>query len=165
MNKRIRSVLKSFYCALRGIAFCLRHERHLRIHLVATAYVLYFASFYGFTPAEYAVLILTCVVVIALELINTAIEVVIDKVSPRFNIFAMMGKDVAAGAVLFGAIGAIAIGITMLWDIAVFVKIWEYFTSDFIKPSILLVSIVASIIFIATTKKRRVGSQRNKEEN
>ena len=161
---RIRSVIKSFYCAIRGIAFCLRHERHLRIHTVATAYVLYFATFYDFTPAEYSVLVLICVLVIGLELVNTAIEVVIDKVSPQFNIFAMMGKDIAAGAVFAAALGAVAIGIIMLWNPAVFYEIWLYFTSDFIKPAILALSAVVSIIFIATARPRRTGAQRKKDE-
>lgn len=161
---RIRSVIKSFYCAIRGIAFCLRHERHLRIHIISAAYVLYFATFYGFTPAEYSVLVLICVLVIGLELVNTAIEVVIDKVSPQFNIFAMMGKDIAAGAVLAAALGAITIGVIMLWKPAVFYEIWLYFTSDFIKPSILAISAIISIVFIATAKPRRTSAHRKKDE-
>ncbi|HBI52820.1 MAG TPA: hypothetical protein DDX72_08590 [Ruminococcaceae bacterium] len=159
---RLTGVLKSFYCAGRGIAFCLRHERHFRIHLCATAYVMYFASFYDFTRTDYAVLVLTCAVVIAMEIINTSVEVVIDKVSPRYNVFAMIGKDLAAGAVLLSAIGAIAVGILMFWDIGTFVKIFGYFTADVIRPLILAATIIVSLIFIFRAKPRKLGNKRSK---
>ena len=135
---RLTGVLKSFYCAGRGIAFCLRHER------------------------DYAVLILTCALVIAMEIINTSVEVVIDKVSPRYNVFAMIGKDLAAGAVLFSAIGAIAVGVFMFWDIGTFVKIFEYFTADVIRPLILAATIIVSLIFIFRAKPRKLGNKRSK---
>ena len=162
---KLSGVIRSFYCAARGIAFCLRHERHLRIHLAATVYVMYFSSFYEFTKTDYAVLILTCAAVISAEIFNTSIEVVIDKISPKYNRFAMIGKDIAAGAVLFTAVGAVAVGIFMLWDIGTFVKIFEYFTSDIIKPLILLVSLVLSVWFIFSAKPRKTGNKRNKKEN
>ena len=160
--KKLSGVLKSFYCAGRGIAFCLRHERHLRIHLAATAYVMYLSTFYDFTKTDYAVLILTCAAVISMEIINTAVEVVIDKVSPRYNIFAMIGKDIAAGAVLFSAIAAIAVGVFMFWDPAAFVRIFEYFTSDFIKPLILLATLVLAVWFIMSAKPRKLGNKKSK---
>lgn len=159
MNK-LKEAFRSFFCAGRGIAFCLRHERHLRIHLVATVYVMYFSTFYDFGRTEYAILILTCASVIAMEIINTSIEVVIDKVSPKYNVFAMIGKDIAAGAVLFTAIGAIAVGVFMFWDIEVFGKIIGYFTSDFIKPLILLISLVLAVWFIMKAKPRKLGNKR-----
>ncbi len=166
MRDKLTGVLKSFYCAGRGIAFCLRHERHLRIHLVATAYVMYFSTFYDFSRSDYAVLILTCAAVISMEIFNTSVEVVIDKVSPKYNIFAMIGKDIAAGAVLFAAAAAIAVGVFMFWDIGRFVDIVTYFTSDFIRPLILLASLVLSCWFVFSAKPRKTGSKRrnNKQE-
>jgi len=159
MNK-LKEAFISFFLAGRGIAFCLRHERHLRIHLVATVYVMYFATFYDFDRTEYAVLILTCASVIAMEIINTAVEVVIDKVSPRYNVFAMIGKDIAAGAVMFTAIGAVAVGAFMFWDIETFGRIIGYFTSDLIKPLILLISAVIAVWFIMKAKPRKQGNKR-----
>jgi len=164
MKKRT-GVLKSFYCAGRGIAFCLRHERHIRVHLVITAYVMYFSTFYSFTKTDYAILVLTCASVIGMEIINTAVEVVIDKVSPQYNVFAMIGKDIAAGAVLFSAVGAIAVGIFMFWDPEVFVKIFGYFTSDLIRPLILLAAMVLSVLFILHARPRRTGNKRINKGN
>ena len=160
MNK-LQKAIHGFFCAFRGIAFCVRHERHMRIHLVATAYVLYFASFYDFGASEYAVLVLTCLLIMVLELINTSIEVVIDKVSPKYNVFAMIGKDIAAGAVFLGAIGSVAVGVIMFWDVDVFIKIGQYFMSDILKLAILLATVILSVIFVLRTKKRRTGAQRS----
>lgn len=124
---------------------------------------MYFASFYDFTGRDYAVLALTCAAVIATEVMNTAVEVAFDKVSPRYNIFAMIGKDIAAGAVLFSAVGAVAVGIFMFWDTEKFGEIFAYFTSDFVKPLILLVTLVLAVVFILGAKPRRTGNKRNKE--
>ncbi len=150
----IKKLGMSFFYAARGIAYCVKHERNIRIHIVALIYVIYFSSFYNFSRIDYAVLILTCALVIAFELINTSIEVVIDKVSPKFSIFAMIGKDIAAGAVLVGAIGAVAVGVIMFWDIEKFSEIFSYFTSAWYRIPILVASFVPAVIFIGKTKKR-----------
>lgn len=150
----LRSVGKSFFCAFRGIVYCVRHERNLRFHLVAAAYVLYFSTFYGFSKAEYAALALVCALVIAAELMNTALEVVIDKISPRYNVFAMIGKDIAAGAVLVSAIAALIVGAILFWDPPTFVRIFEFFISGWLPPLLLLASAVLSFLFVFSAKER-----------
>ncbi len=152
--KKITKFLRSFYCAGRGISFCFRHERHFRIHLVSTVYVMFFSLFYDLSATDYAVLILTCAAVITAEIFNTAIEVVIDKVSPKFDVLAMMGKDIAAGAVLFTAVGAVAVGLFMFWDIPVFIRIFEFFAADWWKPVILLIATALAVWFIFSNKPR-----------
>lgn len=159
---RIKKLGMSFVYAGRGIIYCIRHERNIRIHIIALLYVLYFSTFYDFSKAEYAVLILTCVVVVALELINTAIEVVIDKMSPKFNVFAMMGKDIAAGGVLVGAIGAIIVGIILFLDVDKLIIIFKYFTDEWYRSIILVISFILSILFISNTKKRGGSHLNNK---
>ncbi len=155
---RIKKLYMSFFYAIRGIIYCVRHERNIRIHITVLVYVLYFSTFYGFSKVEYAALILTCASVMALELVNTSIEVVIDKVCPRFSVFAMIGKDIAAGGVLIGAIGAVAVGITLFWDIEKFREIFMYFSSEWYRAVILIASIVPAVIFIGKTKKRGGGA-------
>lgn len=151
---RIKKLGMSFVYAFRGIAYCVRHERNIRIHIVALLYVLYFSTFYDFSRSEYAVLILTCAVVMSMELINTSIEVVIDKVSPKFNVFAMMGKDIAAGGVLISAIGAVIVGVLLFGDVEKITSIFNYFISEWYRLIILAVSAVFAILFIGRTKKR-----------
>lgn len=89
----------------------------MRIHIVATMCVLYLSQFYNFTKEQFILLIITCVTVISAEMMNTAIEVVIDKVSPGYSALAKVGKDVAAGAVFVTAVAAVIIGVILFWDI------------------------------------------------
>ena len=137
----------------------------MRFHIVMTAYVMYFSSFYDFTGTDYAVLILTCAAVISMEIINTSIEVVIDKVSPKYNIFALIGKDIAAGAVLFASAAAVAVGFFMFYDIDTLVRIAQYFTSDIIKPAILLASLALAVWFVLSAKPRKTGNKRNGKDS
>lgn len=124
---------------------------------------MYFSTFYSFTRGDYALIVLTCALVIAAEIMNTSIEVVIDKVSPKYNMFALIGKDIAAGAVLVTAIGAIVIGVFMFWDVDVFARIFAYFTGNIIRPLILLATLALAVWFIASTKPRKTGNKMKKE--
>ena len=96
-----------------------------------------------------------------METINTAVEVVIDKVSPKYNVFAMIGKDLASGAVLLSALGAAAVGIVLFWDTEVFGKIFVYFSSSFLRCAFFILSVTASVIFVLAAKPRRKGRRRN----
>ena len=159
---KLYSLAKSFKYAFNGIRFCVRHEKNMRIHIVATLYVLYFSQFYNFTRAEYILLILTCVIVLSLEMLNTAIEVVIDKVSPEYSALAKVGKDVAAGAVFVSALAAVIIGVCLFWDIDTFIIIWEYFTGDIFNLAMLIGISGCAFLFINSAKKRKIKGKINK---
>ncbi|MCL2020418.1 MAG: diacylglycerol kinase family protein [Oscillospiraceae bacterium] len=151
----MKHFLNSFRYAMSGILFSAKYERNMRIHMVITLYVLYFTKFYDFTRVEIILLILTCISAITLEMVNTSIEVVIDKVSPHYHTLAKIGKDVAAGAVLIATIGAVVIGIILFWDIAVFTEIWNYFSGSVSSSLILAASLIASFLFINLGKRRK----------
>jgi diacylglycerol kinase (ATP) len=151
----MKHFLNSFRYAMSGIIFSTKYERNMRIHLIAMLYVLYFARFYSFSRAEMILLILTCVIAITMEMINTAIEVVIDKVSPSYHTLAKIGKDVAAGAVLIATIGAVVIGVILFWDVSVLRGIWDFFSGSLINAAIFLSSLVLSFLFINSGKKRK----------
>jgi diacylglycerol kinase (ATP) len=149
-----------------GIVFCVKYERNMRIHIVITIYVLFFAAaFYDFTRAEIILLILTCVSAVTLEMINTAIEVVIDKVFPNYHTLAKIGKDVAAGAVLIGTIAAAVIGVLLFWDTDVFLQMWFSFSRNTINALLLLFSIALAFLFICSGKKRKARIRKKVEEN
>jgi len=160
----MKHFLNSFRYAMSGIVFCVKYERNMRIHLVITLYVLYFATFYGFSRAEIILLILTCVSAVTLEMINTAIEVVIDKVFPNYHTLAKIGKDVAAGAVLIGTIAAVVIGILLFWDVQVFFQIWLYFTGRALNFIALVISIGLAFWFICAGKRRKARIRKKVEE-
>ena len=145
--------LKSFVYAFNGIISCLKTERNMRVHFCAAFYVLIFMQFYDLSKGESAIIYITIGCVIAMEIINTAIEAVVDLCSPDFNELAMLAKDLASAAVLCMAAVAIAVGVRMFWDIAVFKHIYEYFIVHPFALVALLISLVLWFVFIFSIKK------------
>ena len=82
----------------------------MRFHLSAAVLVTAFSLVYGLERAEFGLLFFAIGLVVALEAINTAVERLTDLVSPGFHPLAGMAKDIAAGAVLAGAVTAAVIG-------------------------------------------------------
>lgn len=107
-NKTLR---ESFRHAFDGIRMIIRTERNMKIHLVMTILVILCAVLFGLTPAEKAIVISLCAIVICAELINTAIENAVDISTAVFNMYAKRAKDAAAGAVLVISIGAAVAGL------------------------------------------------------
>lgn len=98
----------SFRFAGRGLRFALK-ERNLRLHLLAAAITLAAGFWFRILAWQWGVLVLAITLVILAELINTALECVVDLASPGYAELARMAKDVAAGAVLFTALAALAL--------------------------------------------------------
>lgn len=117
MNRELRSLSASFRAAFSGIRCCICDERNLRIHLSAALGVVLISRFYAFTAVHYAVLTLIFALVISAEMLNTAIERVVDLESPSYHRLAKMAKDIAAGATLICAIAAVVIGVLFFCDI------------------------------------------------
>ena len=86
----------------------------MRNHFVSAGVVLLLALFLRVTPLEFALLALSIFIVLCAELLNTAIEAVVDLVSPGFHPLAKIAKDTAAGAVLVAACGAAIMGYLIL---------------------------------------------------
>lgn len=107
------SFLKSFEYAARGLRDAGIKEPNFKIHLVMAVVAIALAIFLSFTPVEMAILILTVFSVLALELINTAIETVVDIASPNVSEEARIAKDVAASGVLLASIMSIIVGVVL----------------------------------------------------
>lgn len=107
MNK----FLKGFQYAMEGILHCARHERNFKIHLSAMVLVVIAAIWTGLSYVEWFIIIMLIGAVLALEMINTAIERTIDVITDEFHPLAKQAKDVAAGAVLIIAIASAIIGL------------------------------------------------------
>ncbi|MFZ5590608.1 MAG: diacylglycerol kinase family protein [Bacillota bacterium] len=106
--------LRSLFCALRGIGLVVATQRHMRFHLLATLVVLVVAWWLGLSGLRLVVLLLVIFVVLSAELINTALERVVDLVSPQYHPLARDAKDIAAGAVLLLAALAVLVGLLVL---------------------------------------------------
>lgn len=106
----LRRRAASFGHAFRGVGAALRSEVHLQFHAVATAVVLGLGLYFELSRTEWALVALAVAGVWAAELFNTAIEALTNLVSPDYHPLAGRTKDVAAGAVLLAALGALAVG-------------------------------------------------------
>ncbi len=109
-RKRFRSSLRY---AWSGVYHAVRSQRHVRFHLCAAVAVLAAAILVGVAPWELAVLLVTITLVVTAELFNTAAEAIVDLVSPEPHPLAKVAKDVAAGAVLVSAGGAVLVGLVI----------------------------------------------------
>lgn len=97
-------------CAIEGILWTVRSQRHMRGHFIAAATVLLTALLLHVSALEFMLLAFAITLVLFAEVMNTAVEVVVDLVSPEFHPLAKRAKDVAAGAVLIASIGAAVMG-------------------------------------------------------
>lgn len=102
--------ISSLNCAIEGILWAVKTQRHMLFHLVSAILVMVAALVLRLTLYEFALLCLAITLVLFAELINTAIEVVVDLVSPEFHPLAQRAKDVAAGAVLLASVAALVLG-------------------------------------------------------
>ncbi|HEY0492385.1 MAG TPA: diacylglycerol kinase family protein [Candidatus Dormibacteraeota bacterium] len=109
----LRRTLYSFRHAGRGLSWAVSSQANLRFHLVAAAAVLLLALVFRFTAIEFVGLVLCFAVVIAAELFNTALEVLIDYAWPERHPMIGRAKDVAAAAVLMAAIGTALVGLLL----------------------------------------------------
>ncbi|WP_036482371.1 diacylglycerol kinase family protein [Myxosarcina sp. GI1] len=105
----------SFKYAWAGVKYAFLTQRNFRIHTAIGALAVSLGSYLHIQPMEMAVIVLTCAIVMVLELINTAIEAVVDlTVKQSYHELAKIAKDCAAGAVLIGATAAVLVAAFIL---------------------------------------------------
>ncbi|HUS62805.1 MAG TPA: diacylglycerol kinase family protein [Acidimicrobiales bacterium] len=102
---------RSFGHALRGVGWMVRHEPNMRVHLIATTGVMAAAGLLRLPVTQWAALVFAITLVLLGEILNTAIEAVLDLVQPTQHPLVKVVKDVAAGAVLVAAVGSFVIAL------------------------------------------------------
>ena len=107
-------LLASFGFALTGLRYAFRTEANFRIHTIISLAVIVIGLGMQLEPIEWAVLIVTIMIVLAAELMNTALEATLDRVGVEHHPLAKVAKDTAAGAVLISAGGAVLVGLLIL---------------------------------------------------
>ena len=119
-RKKIRDILKkqgkssfneSLGHALDGIEYTINHERNFKIELFFAIAVTIMSFILKVSIIEWGVLVLVISMVLALEMINTAIERCVDLVTKEYKELAKNAKDIAAGAVLVMSMFSVVIGI------------------------------------------------------
>lgn len=111
MKYDFKKQLRSFGYARKGIRCCIGKEQNLSFHLIATVVTVIAGFLLEITRIDWMIVILCIGVVIAAELFNSAIEKLVDLVSPERHPIAGQVKDIAAGAVLVCAATAAIIGL------------------------------------------------------
>jgi diacylglycerol kinase (ATP) len=103
--------MRSFYYAFRGLANAFRSEVNMRIHIIAAVLVTIAGFYFKIAAAEWGMIVLCICSVIAMELINTAIEKLCNHVTAEQHPAIKQIKDVAAGAVLITAMGSVVVAL------------------------------------------------------
>ena len=84
---------------MQGFVYTVQNERNIKVMLTAGAAVIVLGLIVQLDPLSWAIVLLCCATVISAELMNTAIETVVDLVSPEYDPLAGHAKDIAAAAV------------------------------------------------------------------
>lgn len=114
LRENVNSLVASFGFAFNGIIHLFGTQRNAQIHCIIGLAAVIAGFAFGISRVEWTVLVLTCALVLFAEGANTAIEAVVDLVSPDHHPLAKIAKDVGAGAVLLTAIAAVIVGLLIL---------------------------------------------------
>lgn len=104
-------LMKSFSFACQGILESVRTERNIQIHVVLTVVIITFGWYFSLNGMEWLFILAAIAGTIALELVNSAIERVVDLVTDQIHPLAKQAKDIAAGAVFIYAIFSVIVGL------------------------------------------------------
>ena len=108
---RINPLWRSFGYAFSGIWTGIRKERNMKVHCMALVLVLIAGIVAKLTVVEWCICMIMCALVLSLELVNTAVEAVVDLATEEKKPLAKIAKDTAAGAVLIAAIASVIVGL------------------------------------------------------
>ncbi len=110
----LRTFIESVNSAIEGILHAAKTERHLRYHLYAAAAVLLVIYILNIDRIDFLIISIAVILVLLAEMINTAVEYIVDMISPEYSEHARIAKDIAAGAVFITACGAVLVGYIVL---------------------------------------------------
>ena len=147
----MKSLIKSFGYAFEGIFTAITKERNMRIHIVCMIYMFFFLfafDFFEITKTQLAILLIACGQVVAAELINTAIEAIIDSQGEEHTKHGKIAKDCAAGAVLIFTIFSVLCGVAIMYQPRAFELLFAYFIENPIAIVLFAISVIIFTIFI-----------------
>lgn len=106
--------IDSLNCAIEGVLYAARTQKHLRNHFLTASAVLLCALILKVKAIEFILLAISISFVLFAEMVNTAVEIVVDMITTEFHPMAKAAKDVAAGSVLLSVTGAAVTGYLIL---------------------------------------------------
>ncbi len=147
----MKSLIKSFGYAFRGIFTCLVKERNMRIHTVCMLYMYFFLfafDFFEISRTQLAIIFLANGLVMGGELINTAVERAVDLYGSEHTENGKIAKDCAAGAVLVFTIFSVLCGVAIMYQPEAFKELFSYFLATPVAIVLFVISVVIFTIFI-----------------
>lgn len=105
-----RTLRRSLRYAAKGLAYVFRHEQSFRIQILATIVVLLLLILFRVERGDLVLLLLLIGLVLILEILNSAVEVIIDLLRPRVHFYAEIVKDMMAAAVFLASLVALVVG-------------------------------------------------------
>lgn len=104
-------LIRSFRFAFAGITYAIQYNQNVRIHISVAVLVVVTSIIFQVNPYEMGILGVMILLVIATEMVNTAIEQMVNLITNDHKKEAKIAKDVSAGMVLLTAIGSVIVGI------------------------------------------------------
>jgi diacylglycerol kinase (ATP) len=154
---RKHSLLQSFNHAFQGIVYAVRHQRNMRVHLVIAVGVMVSSVLLDLTKLELVAVLLSVMFVLVTELINSAMETVIDMMTDQYDPRAKAAKDLAAGAVLVAAMNALVVAYLVLAERltgSTFRVLNQIRSSPPHLTAIALAVVMAAVIALKATRKK-----------
>jgi diacylglycerol kinase (ATP) len=148
----LRKWIDSANNAIEGILHAAKTQRHLRYHFYSAVAVLVLSYILGVERTDFLIISIAVILVLLAEMINTAIEYVVDMISPEHSEKARITKDVAAGAVLITAFGAAVLGYIILFPY--FSRVFEQGIdiAKHSKEEITIISVILVLIIVVVLK-------------
>jgi len=112
----LRKWVESVNYAIEGILHAARTQRHMRYHFYAAILILMVSFSLGISWSEFVILITLSIIVLSVEMLNTSVELITNVLFKDYDERAKQIKDMAAGAVLITALGAVVIGYIILYE-------------------------------------------------
>jgi diacylglycerol kinase (ATP) len=148
-----QNVFESLNCAIEGVIYAVRHQRHIKYFFAIAAASLLLSLILNLPTVEFALLSLSIAILLFAEMVNTAIESTVDIIcGNKYHALAKIAKDVSAGAVLISSIGLF---------IMVYIIFSKYMTTPFsqvlragsrFKVHIAVVSLLVVLISVIASK-------------
>ncbi len=107
----VKSLFNSFSAAFAGLKHTFQHEQNFRLQVLLAILVLIVTVYFPLKVWEVILVILMLVAVLAMELLNTALEYFADLLKPRLHHYVSVIKDIMAAAVLITSLGALIVGL------------------------------------------------------
>ena len=146
-----KSWAQSANLAIEGIIYSVKTQRHMRYHLFVALAVLVLSLVLDISRIQFVLLCVAIVLVLVTEMMNTAIEVVVDMIAETYHPLAKTAKDIAAGVVLIASIGALMLAYLILYPAikaAIITNVWHVRKAGDDVVAFVALSVVVIIVVI-----------------